>query len=437
VAIGRILLAISIFSVGSCIFHDTDIVQSTVHKLESVTKPARIKVLPSEGDSPLAELVYAPACTSREGTRAQEWQVKFDTPFDQHTATVSFQDGAAAYKIRIGAREFSVNELDALPTHPTITGFCRDAAEATVRASAQLQSQIRSWLTAVSPDCEFRFQNGWHCQLRGTEPERALSEISAWENQLIRQGSRQPYALMRKLAVTSTLAKQLTGRLSDQEIAGFCGIIKHSRGEELPAIMAPGAPWISAFCASGRDRDLIGKIGLNMASRELDQLITLLDKQTRTGNIRIQLPQTEASGRFVRLTLKPQKDVQMRLAGDSRGRSVCWHPLFTDDDLARGFFATRLGMINTYSAVTCSAQATEEDEKKLMTNLAEMVLSESDFFVVNGTVKTIRLLSGTYTYGVEALPQNPLDWPRQKTTRASHGDLSWSGKRPSGHIMTW
>lgn len=436
-AIGRILLAISLFSAGSCIFRDSDIVQSTVQQIHAITLPDQISVFPIEGESPLASLNYSPACTSSENTRSQEWHIPFETPFDKHVAKISFADGANSYKIQIGAREFTVASIESLPNSATITGFCRDAKELKVRASQQLQTQIRTWLTAVSPDCNFRFQNGWHCELRGTEPERALSEISRWENQLIRQGSRQPYALMRKLAVTSHLAKQLSNGLSDDQVSGFCGILNQSHNEELPVVMAPGTAWTKAFCAQGADRAEIGRVGLYMAARELEQVITLLDKQTKTGNIRIQLPQADTNGRFVRLTLVPQSDVQLRLAGDARGRSVCWHPLFTDNDLARGFFVTRLGMIETDSTVTCSAQANQSDEKKLLISLAEMVLSESDFFVVNGTTKTIRLLAGTYQYGVEALPQNPLDWPHQKTSHSGRGNIAWSGNRPFGQINSW
>lgn len=367
--------------------------------------------------------------------------------------------------------------------------YATQGANAQFKGTRTLVAAIAAWSEQIVPDCEFRevIDNGWHCRLPLLEPELAVREIERIKKTMISSWSRQPYILTRRVTVTLNLANSMSAPAAAavrvKSLDRMCRVISKSLPLELPLIMA-NKTWQNGFCTGElAQREEAALLGLNKAFGEIEFLRRLFENTSKLGVLAVRIPKHLVPSPSILVSLRPGEDVASNLARETtslwqqatsdrqygQGRSpwnalgtlrgermsvACWHPIFalspTELSLARyldlagdapGSTCTTAPNIASNPADTSlnPAHASASSVTSADKYLASSITSDSEFIINNGQSQVLRLPMGSYSYTLQALPQNPIEFEEEAGTLGptASGTIEWDSRRPRPVIRSW
>ena|GEM_PF-4818951 len=351
-----------------------------------------------------------------------------------------------------------------------------------ITGDREFVAHVSEWIAQVAPDCELKeiHENGWRCQLPVVSPELASREIEQLKRVMVSTWSRQPYVITRRATVSLSLAKALNASPGQKELAldRVCKVISHSQNAELPLVMTSDT-WRTAACERrSPDRFEAATIGLTKALNELELLRRLFESSSKLGVLTVRIPRAEAPSTKFIVSLKPEEDVTANLAKETsniwiqRGASgaqpprACWHPIFAQTPEML-FLAQQLDLAGDAPRSTCSAKSPatkktqpESHDEMLSKYLAESVTSDTEFLLINGQAKMLRLPTGSYAYTIHAAPDHVAEFsitdaPAPEAGEESDeqapvveeqsavqgpstsGKIQWETRRPRPMIKNW
>jgi hypothetical protein len=324
--------------------------------------------------------------------------------------------------------------------------LCSKAAFSTQNVAA-----LTTWVAGISKsfdsECASLTQKDdeFECRLTGLSSRQAIDQLLNMQQVMIRKWSRQPYIVARKAGITLGLARAFDERSGQKSLEKFCRVLRFSLPEELPIVTASSI-WQNAVCREGatsQELSVLVSYALERSLAELDVLRQLYEKTSRVGLLLVKVPPSEellGTG-SMRVTITPEADVAEKLAQEAqqllRSRRTsdtvafsCWHPFFAVSDY-RLMMAEHLGLVNPTPGFICKQRTTVEAVNAMSKYLTQSLSSETEFMIDNGQTKLLRLPEGRYSYSIDAVPANPLDFEEgdQPPVTVTKGVIAWGRGR--------
>ena len=352
-------------------------------------------------------------------------------------------------------------------------------------AEPSIADAASEWISQVAPDCEQKEidATGWRCDLPVVEPGLAAKEIEHLKSVMITSWSRQPYIMARRAAVSLTLSKALLKPTAeiDKNLDQFCKVVAHSAVAELPLVMNSKI-WRKAVCETkASSRIEAATIGLTKAMNELELLRRLFESSSKLGVLTVRIPRADVPAGNLIVSLTPDADVAANLAKETsniwlqRGATTtqppraCWHPIFSDSpDMLN--LAQQLDLAGDAPKSSCGTATinTADNQSTIAKYLADSVTSDTEFLLINGQAKMLRLPTGSYSYTIHSAPDHVAEFnlanaqaeeidstgddegeesdeedsnseEQHATIHAakSSGKIIWESRRPRPLIRTW
>ena len=307
-------------------------------------------------------------------------------------------------------------------------------------ADKQLVSALLTWLQLLSPPCEITHMpvRGFHCDLHG--PEAQPQTLARIKRRMVSTWQRQPYLLMRRLALALDLANIIAAG-DAQRLVRFCHVIRRSYVRELPLVFT-SQRWQQSVCRTG-DSAVSWQhaaYGLASAVREISLFKRLFERISRRGNVAVRLDAPRQHRFWVRLkptaatlaaTVQQYQQV-LTTNNQDMPASSCWHPFFAEDASLHAL-AQAIGLHQTDCATTHYPQLALTAHHQLFSNyLVAAITSETEFAISNGHSKFLRLPPGTYDYRISPLPNYYL--PATRTEIAS-GSIQWRNQHRNHQVL--
>jgi hypothetical protein len=379
-----------------------------------------------------------------------DWRLNFNSALGEHTAVINVSDTKVSAKIAGRQAFFSDGQI---PPQELLNEICtaNNAGAATIVINLNPMLQLaEKWLKNIAPDCSFELSKdgGFTCNIQTIEPILAIKELNDIKSTMIRHWSRQPYLLMRRLAVTSILAQALDAELAGDELNAFCAVLSFSENIELP-LTFDNLNWRQVVCNKDNPQRLAAaQIGLTKALSEIEFMRQLFERTSKLGVLTVNVPRDKAPTRDLWVSLQPKEDVSLSLVSGASSRDkddaeansawkACWHPIYGDDENNLNI-ARHIDLIGEAAQVSCdetSSNVTLGKHSSPAKYLAESITSETEFVITNGKSKILRLPAGTYVYLIRGHSDN-FGWdpiPEGST----EGEVSWANRHPSASIRAW
>lgn len=335
---------------------------------------------------------------------------------------------------------------------------------------------VRSWLRSAGPDCAFTtpVSEGWECHLPVADPLAAEIALNSISKTLVEKWNRQPYLFTRRLMIATTLSRSLMATNQKPALDRFCRVLELSLPQEVPLAFDSNR-WRKTVCTGASPRRAeVAAIGLAKAHSELAFLKLLIERTSTLGTLTIRVPREHAPDGELLVNLSPAKEVTDALVAESAriwskegvlakhtgnedGEAAesntaahqplpmaCWHPLFGEStELVK--LAKYLSLSGNGVGLNCGPEATAPANATATNNfmvperyIAESIASETEFTIINGRSKVLRLPQGAYTYVIYGAADASEDGeiPTDNKNKTS-GSITWSKKTPRPLINSW
>ncbi|MDD9949938.1 MAG: hypothetical protein OXT67_00060 [Zetaproteobacteria bacterium] len=312
--------------------------------------------------------------------------------------------------------------------------------------------QVADWLREWYPDhvCTAQSGEGWRCRHRRDDGlAQSRLRLKTLENLILKRWVRQPYLVLRHLAVMQQVlaeVKPIVPARSHRGGASFCKNVAHVGIEELPLALADKT-WQNNYC-DPVNKDSAASIAAEAALEvvaQLDHLVELSAKVSISGRFRLSLPsevtsKLDHSGFWVKL--EPSSDVvdniwrqSAQIWQNKRAAAAPTLPvgLFVRATCPRPFMSEKVGALSelwqgrrefesgcTYNLSPALVETTK-------TFQANMLMGEQEFFIGNLNHKILRLPAGTYRYQIHAVPRSSSRWYPEswRLPAVTSGELVW------------
>ena len=420
--------------------------------------------LPSPEKPPLAEMLV-PSCPAQTHDteapkRGLTLRLRLHSPVGEHVARLIIPLAPIDRRlmVHVGDQEFTY-PLVGHEKEVFLNAACDQLASApaatAVTATADMEKTLGTWAAALAPDCAVDFDQaagGWSCQLPQADPKKALTTLKKIRTAMIRQWSRQPYLLSRRVAVAVAFGEALLDASPHRRLDTLCHIVEASLAAELPAVMS-SSRWRAGLCTRedlppSPHRLTLARFGLGKAVAEIEFLKKLFERSSRLGRLTVRIPKGQLPHRRLWVTLQPREEVNSALAKETariwaHGErpslpASCWHPLF-GDSAPLMTLARQLALTGDLTGLSCMETLQNQSRKRTERYLAESIASETEFVISNGRSKLLRLPQGNYQYTIQTLPPNPDLWGTDSDPHGpvSKGTIAWDSRRPRPVIRTW
>lgn len=342
----------------------------------------------------------------------------------------------------------------ALP--PKQSGFLRSLCEGSTShlSNGVVYNQVTDWLARWYPNftCQPEPGVGWNCLLPSKYSlSHAKRVLNSLESRTLKRWVRQPYLVLRNLAVSHQLvAENIETNSSSSRRAArapFCSSLKRIGQEEIPLVFSD-LSWQKSYCEQQEEakKRPAARIGLAFQTEVLDHLVTLSTLVSVPGRFRLSLPekitkQFEGQGYLVKMV--PQQDVidkvwqnshklwNQKVQSLKEGQELggvtlsahCPYPGLSQNGLRR--LHLWLGRRDFALGCTMVGGALLEQEIKLQQ--AKMLVGEAEFLIGNHRRKVLRLPQGTYHYMVYPVPKSQKRWNPD----------GWTDKPVASGLISW
>ena len=297
---------------------------------------------------------------------------------------------------------------------------------------------IKGLLDNLSTDCSFRLADdgtGWLCEMESTPTDEVAKNLDAVGERMVKKWQRQPYLLVRKIAIGTELAVILRSGKLDGTMPNFCLIAGYSLPEELPIVLQSKA-LRERLCES--KGDLLQQRAswiLSEINKEIEALVSKFEEQSPLGTLVVKLPHGLSALRVhLQLDSPDQSTPSAAVFGtfDTKpGIDLCWHD-FYDVDSAVLAGAIEMGVLGQ-GQNHCMRLYTEAFKAALANarnHIVYSVASEMEFPITNHRAILLRLPEGEYTYTVTASPPNLSELDMTDAAQLASGKIAWQGRHP-------
>ena len=299
------------------------------------------------------------------------------------------------------------------------------------KADEPLLDILSEWLQLLSPcQISYRSAQGFYCKLNNVAKRSQQRQLQQIKRRMVTRWQRQPYLLMRRLAITLDLARIVTAADFDQ-LPRFCHILQGSYPQELPLIFTSNR-WQQSVC-NAKDSSTSAALGLELALREIKLFQQLFERASHRGNIALRISAPMQHRFWVMLTpttttlTTTMQQYQQLLAAQPPPAAAThhWHPFFAENTQLNNL-ARALGLHIGNAAMHFYPATRLHDTNNIFGNyLVTSITSETEFIVSNGRTKFLRLPSGDYDYRVAHLPNYYLPNTNAEVAR---GSLRWHNR---------
>ena len=346
------------------------------------------------------------------------------------------------------------------------TDLCRSASRwGNAYASASTMRKIETWLQVISPPCRLSYlpSGGFYCALAYQNGLKIKTDLMKLRARIMRW-QRQPYLIMRRLALTLELANIVVAQtsedrkrnnigvraeleltsiphlrlLSEQDLrnklANFCRVLRNSYVKELPLVFTSDR-WQSGLCVSrSLDETIsVARFGLERAYEEIYLFRKLFEQTSHMGDVSVMIARKSRPGQKFWLTLTPSPDVTAGVIDSyhrilathqsvAERRNFCWHPVFSETSCIKAL-AQAIGLISCPDNV----------DMAVGNYFVESITSETEFAISNGMSKFLLLPPGTYSYIISHLPNYYLP---SSTTAVSRGYIKWQERKRNKQLIS-
>ncbi len=274
----------------------------------------------------------------------------------------------------------------------------------------------------------------WQCEETSADVAALRREIRKIHQSALVELKRHPYTLLRKMTVTNQLADALASSEPIDRLARICKITAYSLKEELPLALSSKA-WEDAVCRSQGPKIEPAAYMLEESIKEIKSLTSLVDSGER-GVISLKLPSGPSHSKDLWVSLEI-KSPDSAFWGNTNDPTECWHPLYDSSSEVK-LTAHILKLLTTAEDSPCRLNGTTAIEKNfakqyIFSNLA----SETEFALVNGKEKSIKLPPGEYEYSIRERPSAKSNLPPDSSSPLSQGVLRWSSANSSHTLSKW
>lgn len=363
----------------------------------------------------------------------QKWKFNFDSVFGKHSLDLTIDLGGGDTVAVVDGTRFIVNNLLPLPSDQVseiCKGLVRDPSAHVKDVPNSFVAFSGRLLNHISPKCDFRWESRWRCDLEKAKPRQVIERIGNIKRWMIIRHKRNPYQIIRRLAVTAQLARVLENIEEQDGKDNFCTLIKHAEGVELPRVMV--GRWRQMFCENdSTDKTELAAVGLKMALDELEVFKFLLDKSTTLGLLKVDVDSEPLLTPYLWVRVLPTQPTTGPILKELeyQPNGFCFHPAFSTRNYE---LAGLLGLLGGNEADSCIHDEKREDglAEKSLNYLTKSLMSEGSFLISNGHAKMLRLPPGQYEYEVYSLPENPKLWYTEDNLKIAKGRFVWTKKRP-------
>ncbi len=466
-----------------------------------IVSPSNFKKLKFEGSTDDSGVEFDKSfCINKTRNQPLRWKVNFSSVYGNHSAIVKYEERSLFKNEEASEQKDDIKEL--IPTividksvisspklkHIPVTDV--DSLCKREQLSSGSREVVESWLSTVSPDCNFKYEAGsWKCEIENVDAEIVLKELDDIRRLAIRRWNRHPYLLARKIAITNQLAaivekinsvkdeylnpsmakkvelettfdielgkygKKVAdiGTELKEKFSVFCNVLDNSDVKEIPIVMSK--EWKDKLCNSTTDnktRYELSSIGVSKAFSEIDFLKSLMERTSNLGLFSVRFPKSQVNTNYFTVSLQPEESVARTIAEQSmaivgRGLSAensdvcaCWNPMFQDSKTFS--IARSLDIVGQTQDVTCSLYQSGQEKdidysKDISSYLTDAVTSETEFLISNGSSKLLRLPPGSYRYTIKEFYHE--DQEETADTKAVVGSITWSRRRPNVSVSEW
>ena len=420
------------------------------------------------------------------------WELDLDTPFGMRPVRFMVSRLGVKVLVRgyIGEESTEFISPVAIPDE-WMSAACAKAlapSDAPIVASKEVVEVIGKWLAGFAPDCNATLQpesaeiSGWRCQPTTPDISSTLFGLDRTRQTMISGWTRQPYLLARRLAIGINLAEAVRDSLTQDDprpaLKNACSVIRRSLRPELPLVL-DDPRIVDTFCGGMAKPEAARAMATAVASKiaaEVESLRYIFENTSKTGSLTVKIPTSDSSVSTFLVTLKPEEDVVIGLAkftqamliqrqnaqfGGLRLRAsaevearpgfasdvaqdpgsvlgyACWQPFF-DSSHQRLLIAQELGLVGNPNQPACVGRegpgsgGIEDVTWTPQRYVAESITSDTEFLVINGETKTLRLPAGTYSYTVQVLQQVPssIEDSAMPAAPIASGKIEWLSAKP-------
>ena len=466
-----------------------------------IVSPSNFKKLKFENSTEDSGIEFDKSfCINKTRNQPLRWRLNFSSVYGNHSAIVKYEDRSLFKNEEQTNRNESSEELvptividKSIISYPKlkhipvldVDSLCKKEV-----ISYSSKEIIESWLSAVAPDCIFKYETGnWKCEIENVDAEIVLKELDDIRRLAIKRWNRHPYLLARKIAITNQLAAivekinsvkeeyfnpsmakkvelettfdielgKYGKKVSDfaeevkQKFSIFCNVIDNSDPKEIPIVMSK--TWKDKLCNPSTDnktRYELAGIGVSKAFSEIHFLNSLMERTSNLGLFSVKFPRSQVNTNYFTVSLQPEESVARTIAEQSmaivgRGLSsessdvcACWNPMFQDSKTFS--IARSLDIVGQTQDVTCSLYQPDKEQnidysKDISSYLTDAVTSETEFLISNGSSKLLRLPPGSYKYTIKEFYHE--DQEETADTKAVVGSITWSRRRPNVSVNEW
>jgi hypothetical protein len=399
-------------------------------------------------------------CRSTTESKAIELVLNLQTALGPIPITASMfftSPEDAGWKITVDQVSFKVDRPSPF-TEEDLTKLCESKSHGLsshlIATTDTLPDRLQTFLSEVAPDCLISLNQGegWQCELKSQTLAESVNTLDRIKTNMIQKWTRQPYILMRRMAVTHQFAQALNQRDPHASLDRICKVMALSTGAELPLAFA-NQRWRKQVCyqLNGEKRVTLANAALSKSVQELELLHGLVENSSRSGLLQVKIPMAQVPSKDLWITLTPSTTtfdtiketidatlVERRANKDKKNTS-CWHPLFGGDDkstiVAKQLILTGF---SEHKDCTLTGGGDEKLEQSMSFNyLNDSISGETEFMVTNGQSKMLRLPLGLYTYNIRDIPPTLDTWMTEPAKIESTGEVAWLGRRPVPAIREW
>ncbi len=420
------------------------------------------------------------------------WELDLDTPFGMRPVRFMVSRLGVKVLVRgyIGEESTEFISPVAIPDEWMLAACAKALApsDAPIVASKEVVEVIGKWLAGFAPDCNATLQpesaeiSGWRCQPTTPDISSTLFGLDRTRQTMISGWTRQPYLLARRLAIGINLAEAVRDSLAQDDprpaLKNACSVIRRSLRPELPLVL-DDPRIVDTFCGGMAKPEAARAMATAVASKiaaEVESLRYIFENTSKTGSLTVKIPTSDSSVSTFLVTLKPEEDVVIGLAkftqamliqrqnaqfGGLRLRAsaevearpgfasdvaqdpgsvlgyACWQPFF-DSSHQRLLIAQELGLVGNPNQPACVGRegpgsgGIEDVTWTPQRYVAESITSDTEFLVINGETKTLRLPAGTYSYTVQVLQQVPssIEDSAMPAAPIASGKIEWLSAKP-------
>lgn len=420
------------------------------------------------------------------------WELDLDTPFGMRPVRFTVSRLGVKVLVRgfIGEESTEFISPVAIPDEWMLAACAKALApsDAPIVASKEVVGAIGQWLAGFAPDCNATLQpdsaeiTGWRCQPTTPDISSTLFGLDRTRQTMISGWTRQPYLLARRVAIGINLAEAIRDSLAQDDprpaLKNACAVIRRSLRPELPLVL-DDPRIVDTFCGGMAKPEAARAMATAVASKiaaEVESLRYIFENTSKTGALTVKIPPPDSSVSTFLVTLKPEEDVVIGLAkftqamliqrqnahfGGLRLRAsaevearpgfasdaaqdpgsvlgyACWQPFF-DSSHQRLLIAQELGLVGTPNQPACVGRegpgsgGIEDVTWTPQRYVAESITSDTEFLVINGETKTLRLPAGTYSYTVQVLQQVPssIEDSAMPAAPIATGKIEWLSAKP-------